>query len=243
MRTTRGFTLLEAMIAVAIIGVIAALSVSTVANLGARNAKQNATNEILSLLQSSRTISEQNGSDVYVMVYPSLKLTWNATHTRVAGGSFVDGGSGAIFVYEDVDGDFMVADAGAGDCTGTSGECTWAEFDPTNTSGKVYSATTDRLVKVLDLADYPKKNVILGGTSTEQWPAPFSGATTTSCSFCTDNKGAIVFTDGQALLVKGDGKLAGGVGGLTLRAVDNPLNESRIAVVRGTALITLVKTK
>lgn len=230
--------MLEAMIAVAIIGIVAALSVSTLSGVGARNAKQNAANEILSLLQSARTISDQNGSDVYVMVYPSMKLKWNATHSKLTTGGATTGGPGALVVYEDVDGDF-IGDGGTPDCSGSSGECSWSGFDPT--AGSVYSATTDRVVKVLDLADYPKKNVQFGGSGTG-WTAPFSTAATTACSFCANNKGAILFSDGQAVLLNDVGVANGSVGGLALRAVDNTTNESRIAVVRSTALITPVKS-
>ena len=50
-----------------------------------------------------------------------------------------------------------------------------------------------------------------------------------------------LLTDG--VLLNDIGVANGSVGGLALRAVDNPNNESRIAVVRSTALITPVKSQ
>ena len=231
MGSKRGFTLLEVMIAVAIIGIVAALSASTLSGVGARNAKQNAVNDIYSVLQMARARA-QNNSDVYVIVYPTMQKNGTAT-----------GGNGAIFVYEDGNGDFRT---NTGTCDG-SGQCGWAAFSPPNAvKAGVFSATNpDKLLASIYLSDYPKSNVQFAAGS-HVWTAPFSGigsaADTNGCSFCSGSKGAILFTDNQVVFLDSAGRSTGtGLGGFALAAKDNPSNKTLVGVVRATGLISLLK--
>ncbi len=263
LRKRRGFTLLEAMIVVAIIGVIAALSVQTLAGLGARNATQNATNDLLATIQSARALSVQNSSDVYVFVYPTMSIKWSAlatggmlgnTSSTVTGGilsaEFAGGNRGAVIIYEDYDGDFM--NTGTGNCGGSNGnECNFSAWSPE--SGQLYTSSNprlDRLAKILDLERYPKQNVEFGGFTDTQWKAPFGFidntraalVRNTGCSFCTNDRGIIQFSDGRAIFYNGTGQVvADPVAGLGLRAHDNHQNQTLIAIVRATGIVTTVK--
>lgn len=231
-RTHRGFTLLELMIVVAIIGLVATMSVSTFIQLGAKNATQSAANDIYSTLQSARSRSEQRGSDIYVMVFPRFdKKT-----------ASVSGGVGALFVYEDVDGDFLT---GSGPCSGAA-ECSWTNFLPPN---NITSAPTerDRLLASIYLDDYPRANVKFGKEVSQAWSFPFTsiatGADANGCSFCqTGDMGAVLFTDGQAVLLDNAGVAqAPRVGGFALQGVTNPTNQFLIGFVRATGLVTSVR--
>ena len=233
MRASRGFTLLEAMIAVAIIGIVTAMSASTVSGIGARNAKQNAVNDVYSTLQMARARA-QNGSDVYVIFYPTMVKATGA----------LTGGSGAIFVYEDGNGDFRT---NTGSCDG-SATCGWAAFSPPNAiKPGVFSATNpDKLLAKIYLEDYPKKNVqFFAGT--HKWAAPFSpidtAANANGCSFCTSgNKGSILFSDNQVVFLDSAGKSTGtAMGGFVLAAKDNNTNKTLVGVIRATGLISLLK--
>ena len=230
-RTHRGFTLLELMTVVAIIGVVSAMSVSTFTQLSAQNATQSAASDIYSLLQSARSRSEQRGSDIYVVVFPGFNKATSAT----------TGGRGALFVYEDADGDFLT---GTGSCNGTD-ECSWTNFTPPN---DIRSAPTqrDRLLSTIFLEDYPKANVRFGMDATKDWAFPFNSigndADATGCSFCSGDRGAVLFTDGQALLLDNTGApLARRVGGMALQGVTNPTNHFLIGFVRATGLVTSVR--
>lgn len=233
-RLRRGFTLLEMMVVVAIIGIVSAMSVSTFSQLGARNATQSAANDIHSMLQSMRARATLRGSDVYVIVYPTYKKTGLTTGTTT-------GGPGAIFFYEDADGDFMT---GTGSCNGAS-ECSWTNFNPPL---DVRSAPTerDRLVQSIFLDDYPKANVRFGKELSKVYGVPFkaldASANTLGCSFCGGVRGAVVFSDGQALFVDAGGVLqTDRVGGLALQGVNNPANQFLIGFVRSTGLIASVR--
>lgn len=229
-RTHRGFTLLELMIVVAIIGLVATMSVSTFIQLGAKNATQSAANDIYSILQSARSRSEQRGSDIYVMIFPRFDKKTSA----------LAGGRGALFVYEDVDGDFLT---GTGSCAG-SAECSWTNFLPPNNIRSV-NTERDRLLNTIYLEDYPRSNVQFGKDPLQPWTFPFDGIGATAnagCSFCSATKGAVLFTDGQAMLLDDTGTpQPQRVGGIALHGVSNPTNQFLIGFVRATGLVTSVR--
>ncbi|MGV3622034.1 MAG: pilus assembly FimT family protein [Archangium sp.] len=230
LKTQRGFTLLEMLMVIAIIGVVSAMSAATVIRIGERNATQSASNDILAALQSMRSRSLQRGSDVYVLVYPTFKKTTATTGS-------LTGGPGALFFYEDVDGDFLT---GTGACNGTA-ECSWSNFNPVTGATRSALTENDRLLRTIFLDDYAGANVKFGKVNGKAWGDPFSAlsATNTSgCTFCTANRGALLFTDTQLVLLNGTGGVTTGrVGGIALQGVKNPDNQFLIGLVRATGLI------
>jgi prepilin-type N-terminal cleavage/methylation domain-containing protein len=232
--SSSGFTLLELMIVVAIIGIVTSMAAATATRIGSRNATQNAASDISSLLQNARARAEQRGSDVYVIVYPTM--------TRAGA---LTGGTGALFVYEDSNGDFLT---GTGPCTGAGIlDCSWANFDPSTNNIRTPATSGDRLVQALYLSDYPKQNARFG-KSAAAFAAPFTGVGTRAnlngCSFCqTGNKGAVVFTGEQQLRFLTNTGLPDGqrVGGLAIQGVDLPENTFLFGLVGATGLVTLVR--
>jgi prepilin-type N-terminal cleavage/methylation domain-containing protein len=235
-----GVTLIEIMVVIAILGVIAAMAATTAQKMGSRNATQNAASDIGSVLQQSRVLAEQRGSNVVVMVYP----TYNKT------GPSLTGGRGALFVFEDANGDFMTS-TGPCDGSGTT-DCGWTNFNPV--SGRIVPTTTgrDRLIKKIYLEDYPNKNVKFGNATAaaSTWPLPFATLDDSSipsgCSFCSSNKGAVIITGDQEIqFIDGAGApTASRVGALTITpATTTPslTNSFRYGFVAATGLVTLVK--
>lgn len=234
----RGFTLAEAMVVIAIIGVISALAATTAQRIGARNATQNAASEISTLMQKARSRAELTGSDVYVIVYPNVRRSDGSANGR-----------GALFVYEDTNGNFL---SSTGTCAGTGTvDCGFGNFAPPN---NIRSPTTsaDRLVDALYLDDYPKQNVKFGKLASTTYPSPFtsagSSAGTTGCSFCSVlsgslRRGAIVFTGEQQLrfLDASGAPVSQRIGGIAVQGVDSPDNSFFFGLVRSTGLVTLVK--
>lgn len=237
-RDARGMTLIEIMMVIAIIGVVSAMAAATAQSIGARNAVQNAASEIGTRLQLARALTEQRGSNVVVMVYPSFQNKGTKSLTT---------GQGAIFIIEDVNGDWATS-TGACDGTGTS-DCGQTNFNPV--TGKIVLTTSgkDRMIAAIYLEDYPQSAVRFGNATnaTGTWPAPFSSfddtTTTAGCTFCSSNKGTVIFLgDGGLQLLNGSGTAAARTGGLTLVGKTQALNNAyRYGLVSATGLVTLVK--
>lgn len=223
-------TLIEMLMVIAIIGIVSSMSAATVIRIGERNATQSASNDILAALQSMRSRSLQRGSDVYVMVYPTYKKTSPTAGT-------LTGGPGALFFYEDVDGDFLTS---TGPCNGTA-ECSWANFNPATNQIRSALTENDKLLRAIYLDDYAGANVRFGKQNGKGWGDPFAALGTASvngCTFCSANKGALLFSDTQLALLNGTGGVAPGrVGGLALQGVKDNENQFLIGLVRATSLI------
>lgn len=216
---TRGFTLLEVMVVVALIGIIASLAFNSMEELRARTAPRTAAAEFTTAMSQARNRALSRGSDVWVIIYPSQDSV------------------GAWFIYEDVTTNF-------GTSTASSTVRQYLNFTPTNRFPM--SGENNRLIDSGFLRDYAKRNVRFSTTSSVGWGNPFTGLASESpqsCTFCTAGpsslvRGAIVFTgDGSALFYDGNGaRLAKRAVGLTLNGVttDQP---TRVAVSGSTGYV------
>lgn len=206
---TRGVTLIEIMVVVAIIGIISSLAVATTENLRARTAPRNAAADFSTVLSQARARATERGSDVWVIIYPNR-------------GEGSAAGNGAWFLYEDPDLDF--GKTGSATCDGSVGStCNFAAFNPPNLIHPPPASPTtfDRLLEKEYLDRAAKKNVTFGNAANTAllFGPPFASSATTGlnastvkkdCSFCTGTglarRGAIVFNgDGAARFVDGSG--------------------------------------
>jgi prepilin-type N-terminal cleavage/methylation domain-containing protein len=167
-RNFRGFTLVEAMVVTAIIGVVAALSLPAVFRQRPRAHLAAATAELQSVVHGARQQALATGHDVWVVVFPD----------------FVSGdGTGRVIVYEDGNYDFSVANAPGGMDLGRIVPATPA------------SGTRSRVVTTMDLPSGVTFGVESSGPAA--LPKPLQGIDVTKgCSFCgtlTDHRGGIRF--------------------------------------------------
>jgi hypothetical protein len=215
------------MVVIGIIGVLAAISVAALDELGARGATQNTASDFFQTLNRARARAAERGTQVYVLVYPGLRRDGTLT-----------GGAGAWFVYEDATGDFLGTPALAADLS-------WTTFTPPG-SVQPAAGSTDRLLEATYLDDAPKQNVRFfrpqSPVTTVAFPAPFAAvdANANGCSFCDGNRGAIVFTgERQARFIQADGTpSAQRTAGVVLQAPRDLVTVRRFGVVGASAYVT-----
>ncbi|MBK9516517.1 MAG: prepilin-type N-terminal cleavage/methylation domain-containing protein [Anaeromyxobacter sp.] len=168
-RRARGFTLIEMMVVVALIGILAALAYAGFAGQKRRQRLTGTTVEFQALLFGARQTALANGTQVVLMVFPD--------HVNTLGGT------GRFVLYEDADLDFFSAAAGVN----------FGGFDPAAPAG---AGPRGVVLETYDLPDGLVVGPPSGLGVAAVMPAPFAGiAVNVDCSFCTGagRRGAIAF--------------------------------------------------
>jgi prepilin-type N-terminal cleavage/methylation domain-containing protein len=176
-RRAGGFTLIEMMIAMAILAILMVLSMVAYDAVGRRGALQNAAFDLQGVLNQARTRATSRNHPVWVVFHPR------------AGRNTFDNGSGAYLVVEDRNHQF-------------SRSPTLALEQPLRKSEVVsevyYLEDYGRRGQVSFGALNPGGNAGFG--------APFANLVAQTCSFCAGDRGAIVFFPmGNARFVDGTG--------------------------------------
>jgi prepilin-type N-terminal cleavage/methylation domain-containing protein len=167
-RKSRGFTLIEAMVVMATIGIIAGLGLPAIFRQRPRAHLASATAELQSVVHGARQQALATGHDVWVLVFPD----------------YVSGeGTGRVIVYEDGNYDFSV--------TNSPGGVDLDRIAPATPA----SANLSRVVTTLDLPTGVTFGT--GGGSPAALSKPLDGIDVSKgCSFCGtlgDHRGGIRF--------------------------------------------------
>jgi prepilin-type N-terminal cleavage/methylation domain-containing protein len=183
-RRPGGFTLIEVLIVVAILGVTTGLALVAYGAVGQRGALQNAAFELQGVLSTARTRASSAGYPVWVVFYPT------------GGRGTLRAGKGAFVVVEDRQGVFTRNPNGLFSLP--------FKVDVVGNTGTVSA--------IFYLDDYGHK-VRFGALTpgrTDVYGAPFLGLAVQTCSFCagTDGpSGAMGFyPEGSARFVDGTGQ-------------------------------------
>jgi prepilin-type N-terminal cleavage/methylation domain-containing protein len=195
-RRTRGFTLLEMMIALAILSVLTALSISAIQRMDDWADPQSAASDLSGALSLARARAVESGSDVWFIIYEDINRDGDAGQ-----------GNGAYFLIEDRRYDFLT---GSGPAPTSGTLLTYPTFQPPDNVEPLREQGFLVDSKYLDAYSMSAKpsTVRFGVSGTVQYDAPFATLTPTACSFCsgTPKRGAIVFgADGSARFFDGAG--------------------------------------
>jgi prepilin-type N-terminal cleavage/methylation domain-containing protein len=196
-RRDRGFTLMEMMVAIAIVGVVAALAYSSLARGRPRATLATAATELHSILHGARMSAVASSHDVAVLLFPST--------------SGSSGSLGRVIVYEDGNFDFFAA-----------GTVSFSSYDPTSN----LAGSLSQIITTYDLPSGVVFGPSTGMGAGKALAAPLAGIDVThDCSFCDTasvRRGAIRFDSrGRATFFDGSGpRTVTGGGAFSLTSSD-----------------------
>ncbi|HEX8440464.1 pilus assembly FimT family protein [Archangium sp.] len=175
-----GYTLIELVVVLAILGILVGLSMVAYSAVGRRGAVQNAAFDFQGVLSSARTRAISRGYPVWVVVFPT------------ASRKGMTGGLGAFMVVEDKTGSWLRAPDQPG------------MFDLVVDDNSGVTQVT-----FLQDYSKKARFAALSPGRTDLYGAPFTGLAVRTCSFCSGadySRGAVIFfPDGGARFVDGDG--------------------------------------
>jgi prepilin-type N-terminal cleavage/methylation domain-containing protein len=200
----RGFTLIEVLIVLAILGVLTGMAMVTFDAVGRRGALQNAAFDFQGAMMSARTRSVSRGYPVWVVLYPT------------ANRAGLTSGMGAFSVVEDRNSTYVLNPLKL-----------YTLPLKTNVVGD-----TGTVSAVYFLEDYSKKVRFetLKPGKVGLFGAPFQALAAQTCSFCSgaDHKAGAIgfFPDGSARFVDGEGAYASATNHtLALRSLEGPTQQ------------------
>ncbi len=182
MRKNRGFTLLEVMITVAILGILMALAISGWSSAGERGATAGAAADFHSNLLLARQRAAERGGDVWVVIFPYFNKDGSEDPVNNAG---------TYILVEDIELNFRDTYIAAG------------------TPSAITASGNNRILERVWLEEYARSNSrFLETTVSTPYKPPFDALNGHGCQFCvgTPAKGAIVFSgEGNARFLQSDG--------------------------------------
>lgn len=220
----RGFTLLEMMVALAVVAVVAAMVVFGFGRQKARSGLAGATVSLQALLHGARQNALASGFPTVVMVFPGFSAS---------------GGAGRVIVYEDHEGTLFNAAAAVD----------FGAYDPAVQAAGPLSLVIDTLDLPSEVAVGPPD----GQGGSVLMPVPFDRVPVNgACTFCGADRGAIAFdVKGQATFYAGNGPpafLQGGSISLHIPPLPgvadtaaNALAIRTVAVVAATGAVRVLK--
>lgn len=220
MKKNRGYTVIEMLVTVAIIGIILALAAGSWGSIGDRGSVRNAANDFHSALLNARQRAIERQTDVWVVIYPYINR---------AGVNDSTNNSGAYFIVQD--------------SKDLSFETYYKDtFNPPGAIGP--PAANGTLIEEVWLQDYPRKNArFLKNNIAGAYKAPFNTLTAAGCSFCDGPKtrGAVVFSgDGFARFLKNNAtEDTTKTVSLSISSFKLPLENVFLAVTGPTGFVTM----
>jgi prepilin-type N-terminal cleavage/methylation domain-containing protein len=209
---TRGFTLIELAITIAIVGIVAALAFSNFWKQKPRATLATTTAELQSLLHGARQTALATSHDVVVMLFPDYD----------AGGGAV----GRVILYEDADFTFF-----------TGGAVNFAGYNPAVPA----SGARSQVLDTYDLPFSVTVGPATGMGASALLPAPYAGVpVNVACSFCAtsgDHRGAVRFDSrGRATFYQAGALLDATGASLTLQAA-SLLGQRTLIITSGTGSV------